>query len=122
MAGDEEHVDELGSEATVHGSMNQEHLGVAGVLANSSRPRRRVEGRAEAAVAMAGEAEVVGAPENGHTRHHLPKETVGEGEEGTTNLTTGKMEVGKTRGRRTTRRGGRRTTAIFGAAVAASEA
>ena len=66
---------------------------------------------------MAGEAEVIGAPENGHTRHHLPKETVGEGEEVTANLNAGKMKVGKTRGRRTTRRGGRRTTAIFGAVV-----
>ena len=61
MAGDEEHAGELGSEATVHGSMNREYLGVAGVLANSSRPRRRPKGRAEAAVAMAGGADVVGA-------------------------------------------------------------
>ena len=98
MAGNEEHAGELGSEATVHGSMNREHLGVARVLANSSRPRRRPEGRAEAAVTMAGEAEVVGAPENGHTRHHLPKETVGEGEEGTTNLTAGKNEGGEDSG------------------------
>jgi len=102
MAGDEEHAGELGSEATVHGSMNREHLGVAGVLVNSSRPRRRLEGRVEEAVAMAGEAEVIGAPENGHTRHHLPKETVGEGEEGTDNLTVGKTKAGKNRGRRTT--------------------
>jgi len=56
------------------------------------------EGRAEAAVAMAGEAEVVGAPENGHTRHHLPKETVREGEEGTDNLTAGKNEGGEDSG------------------------
>ena len=98
MAGDEEHAGELGSEATVHGSKNREHLRVAGVLANSSRPRRRAEGRAEAAVAMAGEAEVVGAPENSHTRHHLPKETVGEGEEGTANLTAGKNEGGEDSG------------------------
>ena len=98
MASDVELADVLGSGATVHGSMNREHLGVAGVLANSSRLRRRPEGRAEAAVAMAGEAEVVGAPENGHTRHHLPKETVGEGEEGTTNLTAGKNEGGEDSG------------------------
>ena len=95
MACDEEHAVELGLEAMVHVSMNREHLGVAGVIVNSSRPRRRPEGRAEAAVAMAGEAEVVGAPENGHTRHHLPKETVGEGEEGTANLTVGKNEGGE---------------------------
>jgi len=63
MAGDEEHIGELGSEATVHGSMNQEHLGVAGVLANSSRPRRRPEGRAEAAVAMADGRELMGTHE-----------------------------------------------------------
>ena len=98
MACDEEHAGELGLEAMVHGSMNREHLGVAGVLTNSSRPRRRPEGRAEAAVAMADEAEVVGAPENGHTRHHLPKETVGEGEEGTANLTVGKNEGGEDSG------------------------
>ena len=88
----------LGSGATVHGSKNREHQGVAGVLANSSRLRRRPEGRAEAAVAMVGEAEVIGAPENSHTRHHLPKETVGEGEEGTTNLTAGKNEGGEDSG------------------------
>ena len=47
---------------------------------------------------MAGEAEVIGAPENAHTRHHLPKETVREGEEGTDNLTAGKNEGGEDTG------------------------
>ena len=39
---------------TGHGSKNREHREVAGVLANTSRPRRRPEGKAGAAVAMAG--------------------------------------------------------------------
>jgi len=48
-----------------HGSNNQEHQGIARVPATSTRPIRRPEERTEAAVAMAGDAEVDGAPENG---------------------------------------------------------
>ena len=54
MAGGVEHSGEHGLGATVHCSMNREHREMEGVLANTSRPRRWPEGKAEAAVAMVG--------------------------------------------------------------------
>jgi len=61
MAGDEELVGAFGSGATSHGSTNQGHRGREGMQAKSPRPRKQPEVTAEAAVAMAGGAEVHGA-------------------------------------------------------------
>ena len=60
MAGGKEHAGMIGAGATGHGLPIREHRGIAAVHVTSSRPRRRPEERAEAAVAMAGDAEVSG--------------------------------------------------------------
>ncbi|XP_066374595.1 cysteine-rich receptor-like protein kinase 10 [Miscanthus floridulus] len=52
---------ERGTQPTGHGLRIREHRGIAGVHATSAMPRRRPEERAEAAVAMAGDAELSGA-------------------------------------------------------------
>ena len=69
LAGGVEHSGEHGLGATVHGSMNREHREMEGVLTNTSRPRRRPEGKAEAAVAMAGGQELSGACEESSRSH-----------------------------------------------------
>ena len=60
MVGGEELVGVNGSGPTGHGLRIREHRGIAGVHATSARLRRRPEERAEAAVAMAGDAELSG--------------------------------------------------------------
>ena len=60
MAGGKEHAGERGTRPTGHGLHIREHQGIAGVHATSARPRRWPEERAEAAVAVAGDAELSG--------------------------------------------------------------
>ena len=61
MAGGERVIGACGTRPSSHGSKNRGHRGIAGVHATSSRPRKRPEERAEAAVAIAGDAELPGA-------------------------------------------------------------
>ena len=63
MAGGEVVTGARGTRPTGHGSKNRGHQEKEGEQGISARPIRRPEERAETAVAMAGEAEVVGAPE-----------------------------------------------------------
>ena len=122
MAGGMEHSGEHGSGATVHGSMNREHREMEGVLANTSRLRRRPEGKAEAAVAMAGGQELPGRTRNSQTSHQMPKEKVGEREGSKEILTMGKTRSEMARGRGLAHGGSRRSLVLLRATVAASDA
>ena len=61
MAGDKEHASVHGSVATGHGSKNRGHQESEGVKGTSDRPIRRPKERAEAAVTIAGDAELPSA-------------------------------------------------------------
>jgi len=77
-----------------HGSKNRGHRGIAGVHATSSRPRRRPEERAEAAVAIAGDAELPGACGYGSRSHETRNRWHGEKEGSKGFLTVGENEDG----------------------------
>ena len=73
MASGKEHAAMHGSVATGHGSKNRGHWESEGVKGTSDRPIRRPEDAAEAAVAMAGGMELMGARETGSTGHETRK-------------------------------------------------
>ena len=60
LAGGVEHSGEHGTGARGHESMTRSHRMREGEQANTSRPRKWPEGKAEAAVIMDGEAEIIG--------------------------------------------------------------
>jgi len=60
----------------------------------SAMPIWRPGTAGSAVAAMADGKELHGALENGHKSHHIPREKVGEREEGTANLTTEKIGDG----------------------------
>ena len=62
-----------GTRPTGHGSKNRGHREMAGVKETSSRPIRRPKDATEAAVAMAGGMELMGARETGSTGHETRK-------------------------------------------------
>ena len=73
MAGGKDHAGVHGSVATGHGLKNRGHRESEGVKGTSDRPIRWSEDAAEAAVAMAGGMELMGAREMGSTGHETRK-------------------------------------------------
>ena len=71
MAGDEELAGALGSGSTGHGSTNRGHRGGEEVQTTSPRPRMQPEDTIGGVVAMAGDAEVLGACGQGPGGHDL---------------------------------------------------
>ena len=113
MDGGIEHAGEHGTVAMGHGSKNRGHREMAGVHAISAVPRRRSEERSEVAVAMAGDAKLVGArktdPRNRETRKQRHKEK--EGSKGV--LTAEKIDVDGGLGTADHAEGGRQTTVLL---------
>ena len=99
--------------ATGHGSKNRRHREREGEQGNSPRPMRWPKNAAEAAVAMAGDAELVGArktdPRNRETRKQRHKEK--EGSKGV--LTAEKIDVDGGLGTADHAEGGRQTTVLL---------
>jgi len=93
-----------GSGATVHGWRNRTHRKRGREQGITLRSRRRPEGKAEAASAMAGGRKLVDAHKTRSTAYETGNKLHGEREGITVKLTKGEMETGAARGRLLARR------------------
>ena len=92
MAYGEEVVGERETRPSGHGSMNRGRWGREEVKAISPRPRTRPEDTADAVVAMAGDAKVLGARELGPRGPQSARDKDGEKEGKATKLTMVKID------------------------------